>query len=332
MSFRGWVNTLGRVADQLAPRCPQCNRKMRHRVCCKVCRQECCSHNCFERHLKAAHADVLEEQRQAKRQYEQQQRLAEKEQALLAERLLEEQARAAREERAKVERKARERAEEDARRTRIKAARTKKEKLERIREEIIKATESLEGCTAAWQQAGSPMVRQAEVDGDYGKVRELRTALSKENRKRDRAFAKMTYLRVATYTRQTLDQYNIPWFAPVLIFAAVCFALTVVIVLPFTKGHTIALSLGGIGFLAGLTFMLCLFFVPSNEGVELAIATTKEEQQKGQQARKEAWAAYEVARDEYERLARLRQLRTDCDNAAQRKLHLEEEYQVALVE
>lgn len=61
----------------------------------------------------------------------------------------------------------------------------------------------------------------------------------------------------------------------------------VVILLPFVKGHTLTLSLGGISFLAGLVFMLCLLFVPSSEDVCSAMDLVKEEQQKGQEARKE---------------------------------------------
>ncbi|MCE9566037.1 MAG: hypothetical protein K8U57_28795 [Planctomycetes bacterium] len=249
-----------------------------------------------------------------------------------AEQLLEEQARMARRERAEAERLAYQRAEDEDRRARIKAARNKKEKLERIREEITKATEHVESCTAAWHRAGSPVVHKADIDDARGKVRRLQGVLRKENRKRRLAFAKMTYLRIASYARQTADRSGIPWFAPVLIFGAICFASTVVIVLPFVNGRTLALSLGGIGFLLGLVFMLCVFFVPSDENLWPDMTLLTEEQGKGQEARKAAWLAYETARDEYEMIAGLRQLRTDCDEAAQRKLHFEEEYQLVSAE
>lgn len=317
MNFLGWINLI----DRLGAHCPQCNRRMRNKVRCNRCRLTCCSIDCIERHTRGSHAEVIEAQRQARRQKE-----------LLAERLREEKIRTARLERAEAERMALLQAEEQERRARIRAARTKKEKLERIREEITKAAECLEINTVAWQRAGSPVIHQADVEAAQATVRKLQSVLKKERRKRGFAFAKMTYLRTAAYTRTTARRFNIPWFAPVLIFGAICFALTVVIVLPFTKGHTLAFSFGGIGFIAGLAFMLCVFFAPSDEGLHTVMDSVANEQQKAVEARKAAWAEYEVARDEYERLASLRNLRTNCDEAAQRKLHFEEEYRAVSAE
>jgi HEAT repeat protein len=70
MSIRGWLDTI----DKFSARCPQCSRKMRNQVRCRECGNVCCSQNCHSRHFKAAHADLIANQKDLQRQMHQEQK------------------------------------------------------------------------------------------------------------------------------------------------------------------------------------------------------------------------------------------------------------------
>ena len=331
MSFRGWVNTSIALSNHLAPHCPQCNRKMRSGVKCRLCKTKCCSQNCFHRHINTVHSDLVEKQRFADRQREQQRRVADIKQAVMVTLSLEEQAHKVRRERIEAEQLAEQKAEEKARQLRMKVAKDKQEKLDRTRQELAKAAEYLENCYAAWQMAGSITVCQAEVDKSFSTLRKIRVKLKHEKRKASFTIVKILYLRLSNSIRDVVSRYNVPIFALIPIFAALSFALTVVIVVPFAKGHKIPFSLGGVGFLIGAVLMSCFIFLPSNDEIEPSLNSLKDKQQKDKEAKSEVMLAYSNARDEHENLFELRQLLSECEKATQRKLSLEEEYQSLLV-
>jgi hypothetical protein len=60
MALLDWI-------DLFTPRCTQCNRKVRNAVACRACAARCCSDNCFQKHLKARHGDILDQQAELQR-------------------------------------------------------------------------------------------------------------------------------------------------------------------------------------------------------------------------------------------------------------------------
>jgi hypothetical protein len=289
MSLRGWLKTL----DNLTPRCRRCNRKIRNAFKCRTCGALLCSESCVEKHFNLVHApQVMKQQADAVvaelRKHEQQKKME------------------------------------------LDAAAAKRKQQERLRTEIERATERLEQYLDAWREAGSPDVERADVDRAKEEASSRRTVVRQAGWQRSLTSVNLSYLKLARFTRKVSGRLNQPWFVPSMIGGAVFFTLALLLALPLlliAKSLVLVLALAGIGLLGGFLAMACLLLLPSDNELGESIAVLEQQKSDQLEPLDAATRASEKARQRYENLAHLYQLRTACERAALEKRRLQEEYQ-----
>ena len=323
MTLRGWLNTL----DNLTPRCQRCNRKIRNGVKCRTCGVRLCSESCFEKHFKLVHAPQLKKQQadaalaELKKQGQQIERDLDTAVAELKRlnQLKKQQADVAAAKKEKLNQLKEQKAD---------AATAKKDKLEKLRREIQKATALHEERLNSWRQAGSPDVQQGDLDRAKEEASRRRALLREANMGRHIISVKIGYLKAAHFIRRTSGQLGMEWFAAPMIGGVVAFAFAILFGLLFTKSLGLTLALGGIGFLGGFLAFLCLLFLPDDDAVRRGIAALSQQESDQLEPLDAVRLAYEKAQNEYDHLARLHQLRTDCESASLETQRLQAEYQV----
>jgi hypothetical protein len=317
MSLRGWLD----IIDVLTPRCQRCNRKIRNTFKCRTCGARLCSESCFEKHFNLAHAPQRRRQEAAalitelkKRERKRQQDV----EAALAE--------------LKMLKELRKR-EADAgiaKETRLEHARIAKEKrLEQLRGEIRRATDILEKCLEAWQQAGSPEVPQVALATARQEADRCRALVREANRERSATSLKIAYLKLADFTRRTAGRLGMEWFITSLIGGAVSFTFGILFALLISRSLGLIFGLASAGFFMGFIAILCLLLLPDDNAVRKGIATLGQQNADQLDHVQRLELAYEAAQEKYENMARLHKLRTDWERASLEKQRLQEAYQAA---
>jgi hypothetical protein len=198
---------------------------------------------------------------------------------------------------------------------------------EALRGQLQRATRVLEECLAAWQQAGCPDVREADVDRAEEEADRRLAIIHELNRGRRTNKAKIAYLKLAHFTRRPAASAGLHWFVTPLIGGVVFFALATLLALLAASGLGSTFVLGGIGFLFGFVALLCLVLLPGDDAVRQGIATLQQRNSDQLGPLDTAQQAYAEAEQRYEHLAHLYRLRTECERAALEKQNLEAEYQ-----
>ena len=209
------------------------------------------------------------------------------------------------------------------------AAIAKEKKLKHLKAEIEKATRVLNERVDAWKQAGSPDIKQQELERAKEEANRLLSLFHEAKMKNRITSFKIGYLRLAYFTRKTASRLSMPWFVTAMIVGTIAFACVSLVALLFINSLAINFALGGIGFVSGCLATVCLLFFPSNNEATTKLSSLRQNKRRYLKPLEAAKVAYEEKQQEYDKLAILHKLRAECKNASLEKKRLEEKYQAA---
>ncbi|MBA4067247.1 MAG: hypothetical protein C0501_26775 [Isosphaera sp.] len=310
---------------------------------CPACRMAVCSEGCLEKHWKASHA--AEQQREAeaaehRREAHAAERRRREAEAAQAE-LEKENERRSRELDAKIaelkelqqqQGRVADAAARELKRIRrlmeqeAAAAAAKVKKRNQLRAAVEEATRLLDARLAAWQQAGSPVVEQAELGQARQEYDRCRLLVRKAAREGRAVQAKVAYFKLARFARTTTDKLAAPPFVTSMLGGALLFAAFCFIALLITRSPGWVFGFGIVGFFGGCLLVLrMLSSTPDEVRTALVALEQWRSDQLGPLA--EARQAYANARQRYNHLVELHKLRADCNAAAREQQRLMGEYQ-----
>lgn len=289
MSLLGYA----KLFESMGPRCPQCNRKMRNRATCKVCWGVLCSQNCLERHVKSAHADVIQ---------------AEKEHAQIRQEAI------------------RTLAEKDRREARKRERIEYKNKLDELRFDLDDAKQEVEECRMDWQDAGSPKIHPEDLQIAKETASKLRLKHRALIRKQKITSSKSMYLRLAQRSRGTVSKPAFPWYGLMLIVGIGCFAVACIVGLLISRNVGVIFGAGTFGLMVGFTATLCLLYYPNDGKLASQQNDLTQHQLELQDQIDDAKRVCDKALQDYNKLSYLDEIHAAYEDSIRRKRQIEDEY------